>query len=341
MERRRVTAFAATLTVGACLFASLGFSCTTPETRPAAAADGSGPPAKAPAKPAAPAAADASGAGAGASTGVSEADFRAKLPGIDPGGLDGDQRASVLQVARDVICNCGRPTTLQGALQQSPKCVLARRMALLTKRLVEAGGSALEVSDLVEKHYDGFAPDDRHPVKTWPDQCQGPKDAPVTLVEFADFQCPYCGLAWPLIHDVVDAEKGKVRWCFVNFPLHMHEHALDAAQVAELARAKGKFFEMANTLFTNQTDLSRDKLADYAKQVGIDPALVPQALKAGTYLPPVKAQRAEGDALGINGTPTLYLNGRKYVLPLNAEMLVWSIQDEILFKQQGNSWATK
>lgn len=268
---------------------------------------------------------------------LSVAGFQAAIPDVDPSGLDGHQRAELVSLAKDVLCACGQsPTSLAGALREKDPCLLARRMIGLAGTMVQAGLSSLEATNALEQYYGGFAPPNRRLIMVDPKTCSGSTNAPVTLVEFADFQCPHCREAFPLIHKVVEHYKGKVRWCYLNFPLPQHPEARAAAEVAEMAKKHGRFFEMAKLLFAHQDELSTKTLVALGKKVGLKPKAVTEALARHTYMPIVKAQFVEARRLGLNGTPTLFINGRKLTLPI--QLLPWAIDDELLFKSHGNSW---
>ena len=134
--------------------------------------------------------------------------------------------------------------------------------------------------------------------------------APVTIVEFTDFQCPSCALAHPTL-DKLAAEYGdRVRLVVRDFPLEQHEFARKAAEAAEAARAQGKYWEYAALLFTNQKALSVDKLKEYATRVGLDRAKFDATLDSGQFADKVQRDYQDGVLLGVSSTPTFYVNGR-------------------------------
>jgi protein-disulfide isomerase len=145
------------------------------------------------------------------------------------------------------------------------------------------------------------------------DHAQGPADAPVTLVEYGDFQCPYCGAAYPVVHAVQKAMGKRLRFVFRNFPLtQAHAHAEHAAEMAEAVGTKGKFWEMHSLLFENQKVLDDQHLVAYAARLGIDPAWAAGALEAHTFADEVKKDFRSGVRSGVNGTPTFFINGVRY-----------------------------
>ncbi|GAB2966409.1 DsbA family protein [Amycolatopsis acidiphila] len=138
--------------------------------------------------------------------------------------------------------------------------------------------------------------------------CYGPVDAPITVVEYGDFECPYCGAAAPVLRRLVDAADDRVRLIFRHFPLFQkHPFALTAALAAEAAG--DRFWSMHDLLFAHQDRLTDADLARYAAELGVDGAVgePAQALR-----PAVEADYAAGGADGVRGTPTLFVDGRLY-----------------------------
>jgi protein-disulfide isomerase len=147
---------------------------------------------------------------------------------------------------------------------------------------------------------------------------RGPKDAPVTFVEFSDFQCPFCGRAAPMMKQLMDAYPGKIRWIFKHFPLPIHPNAPLAHEASLAALAQGKFWEMHDKIFSNQNSLDRKTYIAYAKELGLDVARFEKDLDSGKYKAVVAADTADGQKVGVRGTPTFFINGKRLVgaLPL-------------------------
>jgi protein-disulfide isomerase len=145
------------------------------------------------------------------------------------------------------------------------------------------------------------------------DHAIGPEDAPVTLVEYGDFECPYCGMAHPIVKAAQHALGNQLRFVFRNFPLaEAHPHARIAAQAAEAAGAQGRFWEMHDLLFENQNALEPQDLVGYAKSLGLDIPQFERDLEAGTYTKKVRDDFRSGVKSGVNGTPTFFVNGERY-----------------------------
>ena len=140
---------------------------------------------------------------------------------------------------------------------------------------------------------------------------KGNPDAPVTIIEFTDFQCPSCGRTQPIIEDMLKEYGDRVRLVVRDFPLDMHQYAEKAAEAAEAAREQGKYWEYAAVLFKNQTALEVPKLKEYATQLGLDRAKFDQALDTGKFHDKVARDIREGEKLGISGTPTIFINGKR------------------------------
>jgi protein-disulfide isomerase len=139
---------------------------------------------------------------------------------------------------------------------------------------------------------------------------KGPANAPVTIVEFSDFECPYCVRAEPTVKQVMDAYPGKIRLVYRDFPLPMHPRAPKAAEAAHCAGDQGKYWEMHEKLFANATKLELKDLKGYAKDVGLDQGKFDQCLDGGQKAAEVEKHRKAGEEVGVTGTPAFFINGR-------------------------------
>ena len=141
------------------------------------------------------------------------------------------------------------------------------------------------------------------------DPARGDVNAPVTIVEFTDFQCPACAAMHPVLEEVLKSYGNKVRFVVRDFPLNQHEHARKAAEAANAAHAQGKFFEYAALLFKNQKALDVPSLKKYASDLGLNRARFDAALDRGTYAAEVKKDLEDGEMYGVGSTPTIFING--------------------------------
>ncbi len=145
---------------------------------------------------------------------------------------------------------------------------------------------------------------------------RGPKDALVTIVEFSDFQCPFCSRATKTVHELLRQYPKDVRLVFMHVPLSFHKHAEPAAQAAvEVFKEKGDaaFWKYHDLLFSHQHSLDTDSLVSFAKQVGADPKKVRKAITEHVHKDAIAQQQALGKKLGVNGTPAFFINGRPLV----------------------------
>jgi protein-disulfide isomerase len=139
---------------------------------------------------------------------------------------------------------------------------------------------------------------------------RGPATAPVTIVEFSDFQCPFCGREYPVIEKLMKEYDGKVRLVFRNFPLDFHPFAQKAAEAAACAADQSKFWELHNKMFENQQKLAVDDLKGYAKSVGVaDESKFDKCLDSGEKKDQIQADEKAGSEAGVNGTPAFFING--------------------------------
>ena len=151
------------------------------------------------------------------------------------------------------------------------------------------------------------------PLVSADDHTSGPEDAPVTLVEYGDYECPYCGAAHPIVQEIQRNLSPSRRFVFRNFPLaQIHPHAKRAAEAAEAAGAQGKFWEMHDLLFENQDALADADLVRYAAQLHLDGKRFEKELSSGVYTDRVHRDFRSGVRSGVNGTPTFFINGERH-----------------------------
>ncbi|HWC73775.1 MAG TPA: thioredoxin domain-containing protein [Gemmatimonadales bacterium] len=145
------------------------------------------------------------------------------------------------------------------------------------------------------------------------DHVQGPSAAPVTLLEYGDFECPHCGRAYPIVKEIQRRLGADLRFAFRHFPLtQIHPHAEHAAESAEATAEHDKFWPMHDLLFEHQDSLEDPQLIEYATELGIDPEWFASALEDGRFEHRVREQFLSGVRSGVNGTPTFFVNGVRY-----------------------------
>jgi protein-disulfide isomerase len=151
------------------------------------------------------------------------------------------------------------------------------------------------------------------PVSDQRDHVLGPAAAPVTLVEYGDFECPYCGEAHGILQRLLADRGERVRLVFRNFPLtQVHPHAQHAAEAAESAAAQGRFWEMHDLLYERQAALGDDDLVAYAGELGLDVGRFQAELWKHVYADRIREDFMGGVRSGVNGTPTFFINGHRH-----------------------------
>ena len=194
--------------------------------------------------------------------------------------------------------------------------------ALVEENVKAAGGSPQAAAPGVEQKFDvqaGNAP------------AKGAKTAPVTIIEFSDFQCPYCGRAQSTLKQVLDQYPGKVRLVWKNQPLSFHPNAMPAAEAAMAAYEQGndKFWAMHDRLFAKQQELSPAYYEQVAKEIGLDVAKWKASVESHSGQGLIQADMSAGSAVGANGTPTFFINGKRLVGAMPFESFKQVIEEEL------------
>ncbi|WP_242340560.1 MULTISPECIES: thioredoxin domain-containing protein [Anaeromyxobacter] len=302
-----LAALAAAAAISACAARS--------QSRPGAAAAG------APATSTAPANAD---------------DPKAVLPGVDLEGLSPEQQRAVAEFALDEFCYCGCPHTVSSCLHEHESCAHAPRMASQAVRLARGGATKADILRQVTAYYAAF---DRRAKLTVADfgPALGESAAPIALVEFSDFTCPYCRAVRPQLEAFVERHAGRVKLFYKPYPIESHPYAAEAAQAGEWAREKGLFWPMHDRIFGAEHALDVDGLADQASALGGDAEDLRAAIADGRYRARIEASQAEARDAGLRGTPTVFMNGR-LLTDLSEEGLEQSLRDEEEWLQH-RGWA--
>ncbi len=165
------------------------------------------------------------------------------------------------------------------------------------------------------------------PVTEDRDHIQGPADAAVTLVQYGDYECPYCGAAYPIIKEVQAGMGDRLRFVFRNFPITTsHPHAELAAEAAEAAATQGRFWQMHDLLYENQRRLRGQDLRAYAQKLGLDIERFDQELAEHVHAERVHDDFMSGVRSGVNGTPTFYINGARHDDSYETEILLAALE---------------
>jgi protein-disulfide isomerase len=168
---------------------------------------------------------------------------------------------------------------------------------------------------------------------------KGPANAPVTIVEFSDFQCPFCSRLTPTLKQVEEKYGNKVRVVFRQFPLPMHQNAQKAAEASLCALDQGKFWELHDAMFGNQAELGVDQLKAKAASLGLNADKFNKCLDSGEKAATIQADVKAGSAAGVNGTPAMFINGRFINGAVPIDQITTVIDDEL--RRAGNKTASK
>src|SRR5579885_2268187 len=228
------------------------------------------------------------------------------LPKVDFSGLTQAQTARALKLLREQDCSCRCGMKVAECRMKDPSCAYSRGMAS-----VIAEGPA-EHNQLLEDPV-------KIPVTNAP--ARGPANAPVTLVEFSDFQCPFCIAATPQLDAVLKAYPSQVKLIFKQFPLDTHAQAPLAAAAALAAHKQGKFWPMYDGLFAQKGHLSRQGVLTLAGSIGLDMKRFQADLDSPEIKRAVEQDMSDGEHIGVDSTPTLFLNGQRYNGPITLAAL--------------------
>jgi 2-hydroxychromene-2-carboxylate isomerase len=232
-----------------------------------------------------------------------------ELPGVDTSELTDAEKELWINLVNEQLSPCGEPVSVARCVADRRGCGACVTAVRYVARLVMEGHDG----DTIREHYAGrFGKKPAIEPRLEGAPVRGAPMAPVTIVEFSDFQCPHCGRAHPDLSRTVAQAEGKVKLVFKHYPLSGHSRALPAALAAEAAGRQGKFWEMADLLFEHQDALEDGDLLGYAQQLGLDPDRFKADMASDEVRARVDADRAEGAKVGVTATPSLFIGGRKF-----------------------------
>jgi protein-disulfide isomerase len=240
------------------------------------------------------------------------------LPGVDLSGLSPLKARALLRMLRNHDCPCGCGMKLAECRMSDPNCAWSKGIAEAMASALRAGKSENEAIEAAKasKWAKGPQPpkllEDAVTIPTAGSPVRGAQGAAVTLVEFSDFQCPYCFEAVAKLNAVLNAYPGKVKLIFKEFPLETHSQAALAADAAIAAHRQGKFWEMHDALFTHRRDLSRPAILGLARDLGLDMKRFQTDLDSAETKKAVANDVRDGDRAGVEGTPSVYIDGQQY-----------------------------
>ncbi len=267
------------------LFLSIACAKSTPEVAPANAAAR-----KAPEKPAA-------------------AEDSTAPAGIDLANLDEFERKVFLRILNKESSACGKAHSLMVSVKTDKACRKSMYAAKYVARLVDGGFTDSEVAEMLQKRFRGEGPKaidlKNSPVK-------GNPNAPVTLVEFVDYECPHCKRVQPVFRQVMEEFATEVKMVFKHYPLGQHTNARLAAESAVAAQRQDKFWAYNDKIWENSESLTPALLEQLAKDVGLDVTKWRKDVESAGVKEQVMKDREEGTKLGIQSTPSIFINGRAF-----------------------------
>ena len=237
----------------------------------------------------------------------------ADLPGVDWQGLTGAKKALALKIVRTEPCSCGCDMKIAECRMKDHTCASSKKLANTVVKEVVAGKTEAAIRADLKKMASEPPPvlDDPVKISTAGDPVRGPDNARVTIVEFSDFQCPFCSKAVKQTKAVMSQFPKDVKLVFKQFPLDGHAQAEFGAEAALAAQAQGKFWEMHDLLYAGYPNLSRATVMGYAKKIGLDMNRFTADVDSHKYKARVHAEEQEGENVDVAGTPTFFINGKK------------------------------
>ena len=237
-----------------------------------------------------------------------------KVAEVDGSKLDPDGKRRLVRIASEQKCPCsGVSGSLAECAVEKGACVRAPFAVRRVARGLSRGEKEQAITaSLLER----FGPREPEVMRLDRVPCRGPGEAPVTMVVFSDFQCPFCGMGAALTEKLREVAGRRLRVCFKHWPLtSIHPKAQLAAQAAVAAQAQGKFWAMHDRLFGHQSELDRDELVEHARALGLDVERFKRDLDSPETRGRVASDAADAEALNLDGTPTFLINGRRMTDP--------------------------
>jgi protein-disulfide isomerase len=240
------------------------------------------------------------------------------LPAVDMGGLTPAQQAKALRVLRSQACSCGCGMKVAECRVKDPTCAFSKGLASVMVAAIKKGNTEADAIAAAKASKYGQAPDvklleDAVNIPTANSPWSGPANAPITLVEFSDFQCPFCYKAVAQLNTLLKAYPTQVRLISKQFPLiDSHPAAAISAAAALAAHQQGKFWQMHDIMFANHGNLSRKAILDWATGLGLDMKRFTADLDSPAIKQAVQRDMEDGNRAGVDATPTVFIDGQKY-----------------------------
>lgn len=253
------------------------------------------------------------------------------LPAVDLTGLTSAQKALALKLIRTNGCPCGCGMMMAECRTKDPNCSVSKALTAIVVDNIRKGANEAAVLKAVDASPLMHPKLLEDPVVIPIDGAPflGPKDARVTLVEFSDFQCPYCAQAVVRLNAVLKAYPNQVKLVFKQYPLDMHSQAALAAAAALAAHRQGKFWPLHDAMYADRTHLSRTTILAMAGAVGLDTKRFEQDWDSPAVKQALAREEAEGDKAGVEATPTVFIDGQKYNGSLDLDAIRPIIEAEL------------
>lgn len=237
-----------------------------------------------------------------------------ELPGVDWGALSAVQRQSALHFMQTEGCLCRCGWKLAECRVKDSPCPISTKLAAIVVRDTAEGKTPDEIradmGQLINDPPGVF--ESPVTISTAGDPVEGPDQARLTIVEFSDFQCPFCSKVVDSVKQLQKQFPRDIRIIYKQFPLDAHSEAEMASEASLAAQAQGKFWEMHDLIYAGFPNLNREIVDGYARQLNLDMARFNAEMASHKYQARVLAEEKEGEAAGVEGTPTFFFNGRKY-----------------------------
>lgn len=264
-----------------------------------------------------------------------------QLAGVDTAGLTQRELGKWREHVSELLAPCPeQPVSIAQCVTESRPCGACLPAAKFLVERVRRGDAPAQVEEAFRTR---FSPDAVKAIDLAGSPTKGAKDPVVTLVEWADFECPSCAVATPLLKEVVERHPEHVQLVFKHYPLSVHEHAENAARAAVAAHQQGKFWPLMQALFEAQkSGLDEPSILKLAREVGLDMKGFEAALSSETTADSVARDRKQADELGLDGTPMIYINGRHFTrhFDLRQDLEPW-IELELALLAPGQAEAKK
>jgi protein-disulfide isomerase len=258
-------------------------------------------------------------------------------PGMNFGALSAEDRVKFVDIAKAEVCPCpDSAESLHQCLQdEATACSLAKQVAGMSAMGIRQGLNETDILNRVAEFVEASRA--KHDFELADTPHKGPEDAPVTIVEFADFQCPHCKTASAMMDELAGTYGDKISIYFKQFPLQSQSNSAVAASAALAAHEQGKFWAMHDLLFEHQRSLSPDKIKTFARRLGMNVSKFEKDLNSQAIATQVARDRKEGTQAGITGTPAIFIDGRRYMGTTSVEALSQAIDAQLAEAEDGDA----